>query len=685
MPVVRCNCCSVSLDVQSCGAWVLFACTANGAGKQNDVVARKTLVRMKKRTSNSPGHQKPGFPIAAQIDGGPRSSENSAIPIEERSVAFGLFQLEPDGTLLRGKKVVHLPPKELAALRLLLAHAGQIVPPEQIRQALWGEVHVSAESVPRCLSSLRARLEPENCIQTIYKRGYRFSANVQRESGAPQVLPARLVVLPFVPGPNVPAHLGAAIAEETIIRLIGAQPAVASVLARDSAFTLASEGLTSLQIGEMLKADLVLTGTIRALPSQFRLRAEMIRVKDWSQIWVEDLLIPRERSAGLETELAERLFLRLCHEVPRCSRGEGSASVNISAAEFQETASEPDRRDAYGLYQAAHFEWQSLRRHQMQNSMQRMFRAIELDPSLLAARVDLAQLCVAQSVYGFVSPAVAADCVHRTVESIPNFPDRAEAILPSLGTVCLHADRDMAAAISAFSRSAHLPHDPWITFARTMFSLSRHRFEEAVGILEAALDEDPYAPWLHARLAWALHLAGQHRESVERIHYGIKTFPGHEGAAIYGAVILPFNGDAEGGVQLGETLSAREPYFDFVLALQGYALACAGRKDEARACLERLQWLSRERFVSPSFNAAVHVAMGDNQAALKELHASSEVRCPWFFQMLADPRLKPLHGDPEFQEMRATLACMESAANRRPLLHEARDAGGEHVQMDGYL
>jgi hypothetical protein len=35
-------------------------------------------------------------------------------------------------------------------------------------------------------------------------------------------------------------------------------------------------------------------------------------------------------------------------------------------------------------------------------------------------------------------------------------------------------------------------------------------------------------------------------------------------------------------------------------------------------------------------------------AAIEELHAANETRCPWFFQTLADPRLKALHGHPEF-------------------------------------
>jgi hypothetical protein len=35
--------------------------------------------------------------------------------------------------------------------------------------------------------------------------------------------------------------------------------------------------------------------------------------------------------------------------------------------------------------------------------------------------------------------------------------------------------------------------------------------------------------------------------------------------------------------------------------------------------------------------------------------------------MLADPRLKPLHPRPEFQEMRAVLTRMEAAATQFPV------------------
>jgi TolB-like protein len=565
--------------------------------------------------------------------------------------------------------VVHLPPKELTALRLLIRDAGRVVTSDQLRQALWGSLHVTADSVPRCLSSLRARLEPEKCIQTVYKRGYRFTATIQQDGESTNLLLPRLAILPFVPGPTVPEHLGAAVAEETIAQLIGAQTAIVSVLARDSVFTLALRDLTAHQIGQMLKADLVLTGTLRALPSQFRLRAEMIRVEDGSQIWVEDFLIPRTLTAGLETELAERLFLRLsagvvsvAYQTRRPSLGWHAEGLSISAAEDRSETGEAEQREAYELYQFAHHEWQTLQRHHMQDAMQRLLRATELDPSLISAKVDLVRLCEMQASNGFVSPAIAADCMRNTAESIPDIPFHAPGVLPSLGTVSFHIDHDLRAALSAFSLSAHLPHDPWITRARAMFALSRHRFDEAIEVLEGALHQDPYAPWLHGGLAWALHLAGRPTESMKQIRHSLTVFPGHEGVAFYGAMILPFNGDAEDGAELAENLSARQPYFDLVMAVHAYALACAGRKEEARAILERLEWLGRERYVSTSFNPAVYVALGDRQAAIEELRASGQSRCPWFFQMLDDPRLKPLHEMAEFKKMRAILTRMETAA-----------------------
>jgi TolB-like protein/tetratricopeptide (TPR) repeat protein len=562
--------------------------------------------------------------------------------------------------------VVHLPPKELAALRLLLAHAGQVVSLVQLKNALWGDVHVTADSVPKCLSSLRARLEPEVCIQTVYKRGYRFTAEIIRDGEEPLGTPVRLALMPFATGHSVPEYLGSAIAEETTASLSRACGFAVAVLARDSVFTLAQRGLTAQQIGKELKADLVLTGTLQAFSSHYRLRAEMIHVEDGTQIWVEDLLAPRSQAGALEQELMQRLAYRLGIEIPggaAISPGR-DAGLDISAASQVEDESSPRKTEAYEIFLRGRHEWQTLHRHRMQDGMQHLLRAIDLDPTLISAKVDLANLCVTQALFGFMSPGAVADLVHRMAETIPDLPDQAVALLPALGWINFHFDRDLPAALLAFSFSAHLPHDPWTTRARSMFAVSRHRFAEAIELLSEAIRIDPFSPWMQSRMAWALHLDGQASASLELIHKTIAQFPGRHSTCLYGSVILAFNGQAEQATELARNLAQRSPHFDLAGAAHAYALACAGRADEARVVLERLQWLGRERYMVRGFMPAAYLALGDQEAALAELRIMDEARCPWFFQMLADPRLKPLHGNPDFERMSAILPAMEAEAEQ---------------------
>jgi predicted Zn-dependent protease len=269
-----------------------------------------------------------------------------------------------------------------------------------------------------------------------------------------------------------------------------------------------------------------------------------------------------------------------------------------------------------------------------------------------------------------MSPSVSAEHVRRAAESIPDFPHRAEAMLPALGWVDFHFNRNLTAALQAFSSSAHLPHDPWITRSRAIFALSRHRFAEAIALLRAAIQVDPCSPWLQSCLAWAFHLDGQAAKSVGQIQNALSRFPEHEFTNLFGALILAYNGEPAHATRLAGDLAQRLPFFDLATAVHAYTLARAGRRDEARGILERLQWLSRERFLLSSFTPAVYVALGDMDAALAELRVAEEAHCPWFFQMLADPRLKPLRGYPQFEQMQAILTTMEAEAEQNPPLED---------------
>ncbi len=567
---------------------------------------------------------------------------------------FGEFRLESDGKLSRGGVRIPLLPRELAALRLLLARQGRVVTPVELKEALWPNEDIAPDSISKCIASLRKRLEPDECIQTVLKRGYRFSAEARPFGGEPATTLLRLAIPPLATSHGVPEFLGSAIAEGAGVRL----GAAFSILAKDSVSALVRRGLTPHQIGETLNADYVLAGELRRVASCYRLRVQMIRVEDGCEIWVEERLADQTWWISLEIELAHLVALRLSSE---------GVSISASAGDAEEQESRPERAEAYEIFVRARHEWHSLERHRMQDALQQLLRAVELDPALVPARVDLAYLSVAQALSGFMPPAIAAEYVRQAADGMTAPPARGEALLPALGWVSFHFDRNLPSALRLFARSVHLPHESWISRTRSAFALSRHRFGEAIDLLQSALRADPWSAWVQARLAWTHHLSGESAASVLLARAALERFPEHEGTLLYCAIILAFNGELGRAIELARSLAQRMPYFDSAAAVHAYALAVAGHSDEARTILERLQWLSRERYTMNTFAPAAYVALGELDQALEVLQSSDEVRCPWFFQMLADPRLKPLHERREFQSMLGILTDMEAEAKRSPI------------------
>lgn len=254
---------------------------------------------------------------------------------------FAGFRLEADGTLLRGDTALSLSTEEAAALRFLLNGAGEIVRPLELKRAVWGEEHASNENVAECIASLRERLQPSDCIESLYRRGYRISVAIKTKDAQPAGALPRLAILPFAIGYGVPEFLGSAIAEATAAQLGGGEFAVATIVARESVFTLARLGMTPHEIGKALEADLVLAGELHATPERLKLRVEMIRVADGAQLWIEYLMVERGQMVELERKLVSRVTSRIGSDgLTVASGGSGRSLARGLAAE---------RRAAWGV------------------------------------------------------------------------------------------------------------------------------------------------------------------------------------------------------------------------------------------------------------------------------------------------------------------------------------------------
>lgn len=119
-----------------------------------------------------------------------------------RHYIFDDFILRNDGILLHQDKKIHIPPKELEVLIILLESGGHVVTKEQIFDKVWTENIASDESLTRCIYALRKILhgsKQSEYICTVYGKGYRFNAQVAvMQSLYEQVEPSTTIaVFPF--------------------------------------------------------------------------------------------------------------------------------------------------------------------------------------------------------------------------------------------------------------------------------------------------------------------------------------------------------------------------------------------------------------------------------------------------------------------------------------------------------
>jgi tetratricopeptide (TPR) repeat protein len=164
------------------------------------------------------------------------------------------------------------------------------------------------------------------------------------------------------------------------------------------------------------------------------------------------------------------------------------------------------------------------------------------------------------------------------------------------------------------------------------------------------LELDPVDPVINLHLGWHHLYARQYDLAIEQLRKTLDLDPnlaeGHgflgqayEQKSMYSLAVTEF----QKAVQLQSNPRT--------LAFLGHAYAVSGRRDEARNLLEKLQELSKERYVSPFFVAVFHVGLGANSQAFEDLQRAYEERDASLIYLKVEPMFDSLRPDPRFQDL----------------------------------
>jgi len=240
---------------------------------------------------------------------------------------FESFVLDVQSRELRkGDRAVMLQTQPFELLRLLLDRAGQIVERDDLRRRLWpdGTVvdyeHGLNAAVKRLRNVLGDDAVEPRFIETIPRRGYRFIAPVFGTSaGSPRPLFAntntvRLAVLPFAQMGPVDEFAGG-IAEELRAQLACLCAGTVAVISRSSSMLFEGQPRRASEIGEALRAEYLLEGSVRGDGDRVRISVCLVEAIGETQVWSETVerrsVAPLSAQVEIATALAKSLARKL--------------------------------------------------------------------------------------------------------------------------------------------------------------------------------------------------------------------------------------------------------------------------------------------------------------------------------------------------------------------------------------
>ncbi len=429
---------------------------------------------------------------------------NGVAMASEVSLNGVLIRPEENSLQVDGEDV-HLEPKVMAVLQVLMARSGEVVSRQTLMETVWAGRVVGEEVLTRCISELRAALGDKasdpSFIQTVPKKGYRLLVGPSSPEvptyrrrfitiAAAAVLTAtgalafwfslqgehltRIAVLPFS-AESPDHHLGSGVAEEIMNTLVGLPEL--RVTSRTAAFAERLE-TDPKRIGAELAVDALLTGNVRRTPDGFRMSVQLVEVSSGDHLWADTFEGPESSFYAMQDEIVASVAntLGLPVTVP-LQVARATADIN-----------------ALDLYLLGRHHWHDRTPEGLERAVAYFQQAIDADPGMSQAYSGLADAYLLQANYDDREVTSAITLAGPLIEqALLLDPDSADAHA-SRG-ILLQKQGDYAAAEAALAEAVRLnPNHSMAHMWRGNAVMALGDLTGAFSHYEAAFALDPQHP-----------------------------------------------------------------------------------------------------------------------------------------------------------------------------------------------
>jgi Flp pilus assembly protein TadD len=180
---------------------------------------------------------------------------------------------------------------------------------------------------------------------------------------------------------------------------------------------------------------------------------------------------------------------------------------------------------------------------------------------------------------------------------------------------------------------------------------------KAVAESRRALDLEPDSPVIGVGVGWCLYHSRMFEAAVAQYRKALKLAPDFALAHGVLGMALERTRDYEGAIAEFNQALDLQGSVPFSLGGLGSAHALAGRRDEARRILRRMEELGKTQYVPAIYTAAVYAALGERERFLDQVRKAVDERSDYVIYLRTEPWADPLRSDPEFQKLLQTVSA----------------------------
>lgn len=419
------------------------------------------------------------------------------------------------------------------------------------------------------------------------------------------------------------------------------------VAARTSSFAYKNQSADVRSVGSTLGVANVLEGSVRRIGNRIKISAQLISVHDGMQVWAETYDREIDDIFAVQEEIARAITNALQIKL---------GSSDDATLERRSTSSP----EAYDLYLRGKYLVSPWSEERNRKAVELFEQSISKDLRFALPYAGLARAYIVMGA--FVPPrTVLPKAKAAALRALQLDSSLVETRL-ALADVRQVYDRDwraaereiqLALAISPHSAAAHAAYGNLLS--------DMGRFDEALverqhaWEMRRAASPDTLVPAFRVEenMSWAgfYHQTGNTRRALEHNKAALALDPDNEAAQWFKVVLDHEHGDYASSLATVQRLGPASVGESTYLLHLGRAYAATGRMKDARAVMDTLNALARERYVPKDQVSLLYLSLRDTTKALDALEGAVEDYNWWLPNVNSHALFKGLHGHPRFREL----------------------------------